>query len=107
MPQNLFGTPLIGRDDELTRLAGVLGWPRVREARAVLIAGDAGVCKTWVLSEAELGYTGRGWLRCETDKILGVWNPALTPLTHAAAGLCFRGLAGPAGHPRRRTPTPA
>lgn len=32
-----------GRDDELTRLAGVLGRPRVREARAVLIAGDAGV----------------------------------------------------------------
>ncbi|GDY80726.1 hypothetical protein SAV31267_102110 [Streptomyces avermitilis] len=32
-------------------------------------------------------YTGRGWLRCETDKILGVWHPALTPLTHAAAGL--------------------
>lgn len=53
----------------------------------MLIAGDAGVCKTWVLSEAELGYTGRGWLRCETDKIPGVWNPALTPLTHAAAGL--------------------
>jgi hypothetical protein len=53
----------------------------------VPIAGDAGVCKTWVLSEAELGYTGRGWLRCETDKSLGVWNPALTPLTHAAAGL--------------------
>ncbi|MET9847919.1 hypothetical protein [Streptomyces ossamyceticus] len=35
----------------------------------------------------QLGYTGKGWLRCETDKILGVWNPALTPLTHAAAGL--------------------
>jgi hypothetical protein len=35
----------------------------------------------------QLGYTGRGWLRCETDKILGVWHPALTPLTHAAAGL--------------------
>lgn len=35
----------------------------------------------------QLGYTGKGWLRCETDKILGVWNPALTPLTHAAADL--------------------
>lgn len=35
----------------------------------------------------QLGYTGRGWLRCETDKILGLWNPALTPLTHAAADL--------------------
>ncbi|MGG8318113.1 hypothetical protein ACQ9AR_33470 [Streptomyces lividans] len=28
----------------------------------------------------------RGWLRCETAKILGVWNPAYAPLTHAAAG---------------------
>ncbi|KPL26272.1 hypothetical protein JI76_37940 (plasmid) [Streptomyces anulatus] len=28
-----------------------------------------------------------GWLRCETTKILGAWNPAYTPLTHAAAGL--------------------
>jgi hypothetical protein len=35
----------------------------------------------------KLGYTGKGWLRCETDKIRGVWNPALTPLTHAAANL--------------------
>jgi hypothetical protein len=35
----------------------------------------------------QLGYAGRGWLRCETDKVLGVWHPALTPLTHAAAGL--------------------
>lgn len=28
-----------------------------------------------------------GWLRCETTKILGVWNPAYAPLTHTAAGL--------------------
>lgn len=28
-----------------------------------------------------------GWLHCETTKILGVWNPAYAPLTHAAAGL--------------------
>lgn len=25
------------------------------------------------------------WLRCETSKILGVWNPAYEMLTHAAA----------------------
>lgn len=31
-------------------------------------------------------YRRLGWLRCETDKILGVWNPAYEPLTHAAAG---------------------
>lgn len=35
----------------------------------------------------KLGYTGKGWLRCETDKILGAWNPAYAPLTQAAAGL--------------------
>ncbi|MFD3920197.1 hypothetical protein [Streptomyces sp. NPDC058595] len=32
-------------------------------------------------------YSSEGWLRCETATILGVWNPAYTPLTHAAAGL--------------------
>lgn len=32
-------------------------------------------------------YRRLGWLRCETTKILGAWNPAYTPLTHAAAGL--------------------
>ncbi|MFD3932627.1 hypothetical protein [Streptomyces sp. NPDC058614] len=32
-------------------------------------------------------YRRLGWLRCETDKILGMWNPAYAPLTHAAAGL--------------------
>ncbi|MFD5398562.1 hypothetical protein ACFWJW_30675 [Streptomyces sp. NPDC127097] len=32
-------------------------------------------------------YRNLGWLRCETVKILGVWNQAYSPLTHAAAGL--------------------
>jgi hypothetical protein len=32
-------------------------------------------------------YRKLGWLRCETDTILGAWNAALAPLTHAAAGL--------------------
>ncbi|MFB6999329.1 hypothetical protein ACFCXF_14790 [Streptomyces virginiae] len=32
----------------------------------------------------DLGYTGRGWLRCETTEILGAWQPAYTMLTHAA-----------------------
>ena len=32
-------------------------------------------------------YTRKGWLRCETTAILGVWNPAYRMLTHAAAGL--------------------
>lgn len=34
----------------------------------------------------QLGYQ-RGWLRCETTAILGVWQPAYATLTHAAANL--------------------
>ena len=51
MPQTLFTTPLIGRDDEIARLTGLLGRARGGEARAVLLAGDAGVGKTRVLDE--------------------------------------------------------
>jgi hypothetical protein len=32
-------------------------------------------------------YRKLGWLRCETDNILGAWKPAYEPLTRAAAGL--------------------
>ncbi|MFE1335674.1 hypothetical protein [Streptomyces microflavus] len=35
----------------------------------------------------ELGYTERGWLRCPTGAILGVWQPGYETLTHAAANL--------------------
>ncbi|MFJ2745868.1 hypothetical protein ACIO3O_40125 [Streptomyces sp. NPDC087440] len=35
----------------------------------------------------QLGYIGRGWLRCETAAILGVWQPGHSILTHAAANL--------------------
>ncbi|MEV5249877.1 hypothetical protein [Streptomyces werraensis] len=35
----------------------------------------------------QLGYAGRGWLRCKTTAILGAWQPAYALLTHAAAGL--------------------
>ncbi|EST18024.1 hypothetical protein [Streptomyces roseochromogenus] len=35
----------------------------------------------------QLGYTDRGWLRCETTAILGVWQHGYAMLTHAAAGL--------------------
>ncbi|MCL3998150.1 hypothetical protein [Streptomyces lavenduligriseus] len=35
----------------------------------------------------QLGYTERGWLRCETSAILGFWQPGYALLTHAAAGL--------------------
>ncbi|MFJ7071951.1 ATP-binding protein [Streptomyces sp. NPDC098781] len=46
-----FSTPLIGRDSEFARLSGVLERARGGEARAVLVAGDAGVGKTRVLDE--------------------------------------------------------
>uniref|UniRef100_UPI003F4918D3 hypothetical protein n=1 Tax=Streptomyces achromogenes TaxID=67255 RepID=UPI003F4918D3 len=36
----------------------------------------------------ELGYT-RGWLRCQTTAILGLWQPGYTLLTHAAANLAL------------------
>ncbi|MFE3556963.1 hypothetical protein ACFXKW_19145 [Streptomyces sp. NPDC059193] len=39
------------------------------------------------LHGCQLGYTDRGWLRCETTAILGAWQPAYTMLTHAAANL--------------------
>ncbi|WAZ19356.1 AAA family ATPase [Streptomyces cinnabarinus] len=51
MTQNIFSAPLIGRDQELDRLLGVLSRARAGEARAVLVAGDAGVGKTRVLDE--------------------------------------------------------
>ncbi|MFD8390708.1 AAA family ATPase [Streptomyces sp. NPDC059680] len=43
--------PLIGRDEELARLMGVLERARAGAARAVLLAGDAGVGKTRLLDE--------------------------------------------------------
>ncbi|MFJ9008314.1 AAA family ATPase [Streptomyces canus] len=55
MSQISISTPLIGRDDELARLSGVLQHARGGEARAVLVAGDAGVGKTRLLDEV----TGR------------------------------------------------
>ncbi|MFE0513352.1 ATP-binding protein, partial [Streptomyces sp. NPDC058964] len=52
MQQTAFITPpLIGRDAELARLSGVLERARRGEARAVLVAGDAGVGKTRLLDE--------------------------------------------------------
>ncbi|MEU3791602.1 AAA family ATPase [Streptomyces fructofermentans] len=52
MPTTAFTTPFIGRTDELARLTRVLDRSRAGEARAVLVAGDAGVGKTRVLAEA-------------------------------------------------------
>ncbi|MEU1201903.1 AAA family ATPase [Streptomyces sp. NPDC005813] len=47
-----FGTPFIGRADELARLTGVLERAKQGDPRAVLVAGDAGVGKTRTLAEA-------------------------------------------------------
>lgn len=52
MPTTAFTTPFIGREDELARLTRVLERARAGEARAVLVAGDAGVGKTRMLAEA-------------------------------------------------------
>ncbi|MEU6590088.1 AAA family ATPase [Streptomyces sp. NPDC046881] len=52
MSQTAFTTaPLIGRDEELARLTGVLERARGGTAGAVLLAGDAGVGKTRLLDE--------------------------------------------------------
>ncbi|MFF1677194.1 AAA family ATPase [Streptomyces sp. NPDC058256] len=47
-----FGTPFIGRADELARLTGVLTRAKEGDPHAVLVAGDAGVGKTRTLTEA-------------------------------------------------------
>ncbi|MEV6106441.1 AAA family ATPase [Streptomyces sp. NPDC051940] len=44
-------SPLVGRHAELSRLTGLLDRAREGEARAVLVAGDAGVGKTRLLDE--------------------------------------------------------
>ncbi|MFD9389990.1 AAA family ATPase [Streptomyces sp. NPDC060000] len=51
MSQTVFTAPFIGREEELARLSGMLERARGGEARAVLIAGDAGVGKTRFLGE--------------------------------------------------------
>ncbi|MFI9803490.1 helix-turn-helix transcriptional regulator [Streptomyces sp. NPDC052301] len=61
MSQTAFTTsPLIGRDEELARLTGVLERARGGEARAVLLAGDAGVGKTRLLDEVAVRATRTG-----------------------------------------------
>ncbi|MEU1911487.1 helix-turn-helix transcriptional regulator [Streptomyces massasporeus] len=51
VPRISFITPVVGREAELDRLAGLLERARAGEARAVLLAGDAGVGKTRLLDE--------------------------------------------------------
>ncbi|MEV8593665.1 AAA family ATPase [Streptomyces sp. NPDC052012] len=61
MSQIFTGSPLVGRDDELARLAGVLERARRGEARAVLVAGDAGVGKTRLLDEVAARAAAEGF----------------------------------------------
>ncbi|MEU9560109.1 helix-turn-helix transcriptional regulator [Streptomyces fumanus] len=60
MPQTSFAAPLVGREAELARLTGVLAPAPAGGARAVLIAGDAGVGKTRLLDEAAARAAGTG-----------------------------------------------
>lgn len=61
-------------DDHGTQIAVALVHPNTGHAAAYLHGH-------------QLGYTGKGWLRCETTAILGTWQPAYAMLTHAAANL--------------------
>ncbi|MEW2068284.1 hypothetical protein [Streptomyces sp. NPDC007346] len=55
------------------------------EAIAVaLVHPDTGHAAAY-LHGHQLGYNRKGWLRCEIPAILGTWQPAYAPLTHAAA----------------------
>ncbi|MBD0842912.1 MULTISPECIES: helix-turn-helix transcriptional regulator [unclassified Streptomyces] len=60
MAQIISSSPLVGRDDELARLTGVLARARSGEPRAVLVAGDAGVGKTRMLDEVASVAAGDG-----------------------------------------------
>jgi DNA-binding CsgD family transcriptional regulator len=60
VPQASFIAPVVGREAELTRLSEALHRAREGEARAVLLAGDAGVGKTRVLDEAGKRAAGAG-----------------------------------------------
>ncbi|MFK0286020.1 AAA family ATPase [Streptomyces sp. NPDC090499] len=60
MSQRSFGSPLIGRDEELLRLGEVLERARDGRGQAVLVSGDAGVGKTRLLDEVAARAAGGG-----------------------------------------------
>ncbi|WP_409239363.1 hypothetical protein [Streptomyces sp. PA5.6] len=51
-----------------------------------LVHPDTGHASAY-LHGRQLGYTARGWLRCNTSAKLGFWQPGYAMLTHAAANL--------------------
>jgi AAA ATPase domain len=69
----------VGREDELSRLVGVLGGG----ARLVLVTGDAGVGKTRFVGEGMARAVAGAWWRCggSACRWLGRWY-----LAHAPAG---------------------
>ncbi len=55
-------TPILGRESELAYLAEQLGLDGTPRSRAVLLAGDAGVGKTRVLTELRERAEQAGWV---------------------------------------------
>ena len=53
--------PLVGRDDDLERLASLVNLRSQGRSRAVLLAGDAGVGKTRILTELTAQVQEAGW----------------------------------------------
>ncbi|POX46079.1 LuxR family transcriptional regulator [Streptomyces sp. Ru71] len=76
MPQTDVTSPLVGRDRELARLLGVLERARAGEARAVLVAGDAGVGKTRLLDEVA-GHAARHGMRVLTGHCVDLGDVGL------------------------------
>ncbi|MFG1807579.1 helix-turn-helix transcriptional regulator [Streptomyces sp. NPDC049040] len=86
----IFGTPFIGRENDLARLTGVLERASAGDPRAVLLAGDAGVGKTRTLTEvaAHAAATGMTVLTGHCVDLGDVGLPYLpfTEILGAAAG---------------------
>ncbi|MGW1953038.1 helix-turn-helix transcriptional regulator [Streptomyces sp. NPDC001920] len=92
MSQTSFGTPIIGREGELGRLSGALERARDGEARAVLVAGDAGVGKTRVLDEVAGRAAGDGMLVLTGHCVdLGEVGLPYLPFTEALGALAGDG----------------
>lgn len=103
MSQIVFSAPpLIGRDEELARLMGVLEHARDGAARAVLVAGDAGVGKTRLLEEVA-GRAARAGTTVVTGHCVDLGDVGLPylPFTEILGALAAdeRFAAVLAGHP--------
>ena len=79
------GVPLIGRQQELAALETALAAAAEGQARAVLLAGDAGVGKTRLLTELCLRATGFTVLTGRCLDVAGLPYTKWTPNTHACS----------------------